>query len=109
MGSRIFYPMAATSSILRGVRARETLLFESVLSIPPIPAYCLRLIPARYMRRRRLFSQPHCCSYTMARLFRRSLTRIIWNYGERRMVLPEVRYRRWYDANFSVSNNGILL
>jgi Tol biopolymer transport system component len=29
--------------------------------------------------------------------------------GERTVVVPEVRYRRWRHAGFSVSNNGILL
>jgi dipeptidyl aminopeptidase/acylaminoacyl peptidase len=29
--------------------------------------------------------------------------------GERTVVVPEVRYRRWHHAGFSVSNNGILL
>jgi hypothetical protein len=29
--------------------------------------------------------------------------------GERTVVLPEVRYRRWSMASFSISNNGVLL
>jgi Tol biopolymer transport system component len=29
--------------------------------------------------------------------------------GERTVVVPEVRYRRWYQASFSVSGNGVLL
>jgi len=29
--------------------------------------------------------------------------------GERTVVVPEVRYRRWYQVGFSVSNNGVLL
>jgi Tol biopolymer transport system component len=29
--------------------------------------------------------------------------------GERTVVVPEVRYRRWYQASFSVSSNGVLL
>src|SRR5260370_16665715 len=28
---------------------------------------------------------------------------------ERTVVVPEVRYQRWYQASFSVSNNGVLL
>ena len=29
--------------------------------------------------------------------------------GERTVLVPEVRYRRWYQARFSVSGNGVLL
>ena len=29
--------------------------------------------------------------------------------GERTLVVPEVRYRRWHQAGFSVSSNGVLL
>ena len=29
--------------------------------------------------------------------------------GERTVIVPEVRYRRWYQAGFSVSSNGVLL
>ncbi len=53
---------------------------------------------------------PPCCSCMMAFLIAQLFdARRMGLSGERTVVVPEVRYQRWHQARFSVSENGVLL